>query len=137
MHFRINHVEIPTEVVSTIQKGDKVLKVVQTFKRTLGSPGPFSESQYGMTVAGLLTAYGDHTIIKWGFSMVRGENFIKRDGCDRAEAFALENEYTSENMTYDEAKAFAKELSQEVWKRGYKAMDSLFRNNEALSIFSN
>jgi hypothetical protein len=132
MHFRINHETDPSQENTrhTFQKGNRVLKVVQTFKRVLGKPGPTSESLCGMTIAGLLMPEGDRIIIKWGFSMVRGENFIKLEGCDRARSYALAHEYITEDMPYDEAKAFAEDLSKEIWHQGTRAMDTTFRDAE-------
>lgn len=125
MHFRVNHVEVPSNMSrNTFQQGNRILKVIQSFKRVLGKPGPNSESKYGLTIAGVLDESQDR--IRWGFSMVKGENYVKKDGCDRAQVSALGNDFTTENMTYEEATTFAKELSQEVWNHGYPAMQRLF-----------
>lgn len=132
MHLRITRKITPASGPQFF-RGNRLLQVRGTVKHVLGKTNPDVESRDGVTVAGILFPDTDtgRLMIKWGVAIVKGENFNRVEGCNRAKKFALEHDYITEHLSYEDAKDLANEIGQRVWKGGYKALDTIFVKSTA------
>jgi hypothetical protein len=129
MHLRV-HKEIfpihPREVRAKIN-GIRMVQTIAKVKYTLGITGPAVESKDGVSVCGIIFEKDGTKYIRWGVSMVKGENYNRSEGCYRSRKFAMEHKFVSKHMSYSDAKEFANILGQEVWKHGYAIMKPMFK----------